>query len=86
MDFPNVSISLTFNTTSPTQTVMVPILNDMVPENLEYFSLALMSNDPAVTLNPATIYINVVDDIDGRLKLPDVFNSICYQLFVPIHC
>ena len=77
MDFPNISIDLTLNISSTTQTVMVPILNDMVPENLEYFSLALMSNDPAVTLNPATIYINVVDDIDSTLKPPDIFNSIC---------
>ena len=53
---------------------MVPILNDMVPEKLEYFSLALMANDPAVALNPATTYIIVVDDIDGMLKPPDVFN------------
>ena len=75
MDFPNISIDLALNISSTTQTVMVPILNDMVHENLEYFSLALMSNDPAVTLNPATIYINVVDDIDSMLKLPDVFNS-----------
>ena len=75
MDFPNISIDLTLNISSTTQTVMVPILNDMVPENLEYFSLALMSNDPAVTLNPATVYINVVDDIDGRFKPPSILLS-----------
>ena len=74
MDFPNVSIDLTLNISSMTQTVVIPILNDMVIENLEYFSLALMSNDSAVTLNPATIYINVVDDIDSTLIPPDIFN------------
>ena len=75
IDFPNISINVTLNTSSTTQTVIVPILNDMVHENLEYFSLVLMSNDPAVTLNPATISLNVLDDIDSTLKPPDVFNS-----------
>ena len=72
MDFANISIDLTFNISLPTQTVMVPILNDMVPEDLEYFSLALTSNDSAVTLNPATANITVRDDVDSTLKLPDV--------------
>ena len=72
MDFPNISIDLTLNTSSPARTVMVPILNDMVPEDLEYFMLALMSNDPAVTFNPVTANINVLDDIDSTLKPPDV--------------
>ena len=70
MDFPNISIDLTLNISSTTQTVMVPIVNDMVPEYLEYFSLALMSNDPAVTLNPAIANINVLDDTDSTLKHP----------------
>ena len=84
MDFPNISIDLTLNISSTTQTVMVPILNDMVHENLEYFSLALMSNDPAVTLNPATIYINVVDDIDSKLKL--YRNSALVVACTGTHC
>ena len=67
VDFPDISINLTFNISSPTQTVMVPILNDMAVEDLEYFSLALMSSDPDVTLNPATANITVVDDTDSEL-------------------
>ena len=63
---------------------MVPILNDVVPENIEYFSLDLMSNDPAVTLNPATIYINVLDDIDSTLKSPDICISYLRQYTVEI--
>ena len=80
MDFLNISIDLTFNTSSPTQTVMVPILNDMILEGLEYFSLVLVSNDPAATLNPATANINVLDDIHSTLKTPDLHNlqyAIC---------
>ena len=79
-DFRNISIDLTFNTSSSTQTVTVPILNDMVPEYLEYFSLVLMSNDPAVTVNPATANITVLDDINSTLKLPGVCNSAISHL------
>ena len=84
MDFPNISVDVTLNTSSTTQTVIVPILNDVVPENIEYFSLDLMSNDPAVTLNPATIYINVLDDIDSTLKSPDICISYLCQYTVEI--
>ena len=70
-----MSISLTFNISSPTQTVMVPILNDMVPEDFEYFSLVLVSNDPAVTLNPATANITLIDDLDSTLIPPDICPS-----------
>ena len=68
MDFLNISIDLTFEASSPSQTVMVPILNDTVPEDSEYFILSLMSNDPAVTLNPEFANITVIDDIDSTLK------------------
>ena len=80
MDFLNISIDLTFNTSSPTQTVMVPILNDMLLEGLEYFSLILVSNDPAATLNPATANINVLDDIHSTLK--HQMSDMCNKLFV----
>ena len=75
MDYPNISVDLTFKASSPTQIVTVPILNDTVPEDLEYFILSLMSNDPAVTLNPVTASINILDDIDSTLKQADVLNS-----------
>ena len=67
MDFPNTSLDLTFSPSLTTQTVIVPILNDAVPEDmLEYFSLVLMSTDPAVSLNPKIANITVVDDNDGK--------------------
>ena len=52
VDFPDISINLTFNISSPTQSVMLPILNDMAVEDFEYFSLALMSSDPDVVDKP----------------------------------
>jgi len=67
VDFPDISINLTFNISSPTQTVMLPMLKEMAVEDLEYFSLALMLSDLDVTLNPATANITVVDDTDSEL-------------------
>ena len=70
MDFPDTSTDLTFNATSTTQTVMVSILNDVVPEDmLEYFSLILTSTDPAVTLNPMTANVTIIDDMDSKYHL-----------------
>ena len=67
MDFLNTSLDLTFSPSSTTQTVMVPILNDAVTEDmLEHFSLVLMSTDPAVALNPIIANITIVDDSDGK--------------------
>ena len=67
MDFSNTSLDLTFSPSSTTQTVMVPILNDAVPEDmLEYFSLVLMSTDPAVSLNPSIASITILDDGDSK--------------------
>ena len=67
MDFPNASLDLTFSPSSTTQTVMVSILNDAVPEDvLEYFSLVLMSTDPAVSLDPVIANVTIVEDSDSK--------------------
>ena len=67
MDFPDTLTDLTFSSSSTTQTVVVSILNDVVPEDmLEYFSLILTSTDPAVTLNPATANVTIIDDSDSK--------------------
>ena len=67
MDFPDTSTDLTFNSSSTTQTVMVSILNDVVPEDmLEYFSLILTSTDAAVTLSPMTANVTIIDDMDSK--------------------
>ena len=67
MDFLDTSTNLTFNSTSTTQTVMVSILDDLIPEEmLEYFSLILTSTDPAVTLSPMTANVTIIDDMDSK--------------------
>ena len=65
MDFPNTSLDLTFSRSS-TQTVMVSILNDAVPEDMEYFSLVLMSTDSAVSLSSVIANITIIDDGDSK--------------------
>ena len=48
----------------------VPILDDAVLEDmLEYFSLVLMSTDPAVSLNPKIANITIVDDSESKYYL-----------------
>ena len=66
MDFPKTSLYLTFSASSATKTVMVSILNDAVPEDMEYFSLYLKSTDLAVSLNPMIANITIVDDSDSK--------------------
>ena len=67
MDFLNVSLDLMFNASSTTQTVMVSILDDTAPEHmLEYFSLVLMSTDPAVSFNPMITNITIIDNSDSK--------------------
>ena len=67
MDYPDTSTDLTFNSSSTTQNVMVSILDDLIPEDmLEYFSLILTSTDPAVTLNPMTANVTIIDNMDSK--------------------
>ena len=67
MDFQDTSTDLTFNRSSPTQTAIVSILNDPVPENMfEYFSLILVSTDRAAILDPTTANVTIVDDLDSK--------------------
>ena len=67
MDFSKTSLDLTYSPSSPTQTVMVSILNDAVPEDMfEYFSLILMSTDPAVSLDPLIANITIADANDSK--------------------
>ena len=86
MDFPDTSTDLTFNATLTTQTVMVSILNDVVPEDmLEYFSLILTSTDPAVTLNPVTANVTIIDDMDSKYHLTSAV-SYLYILYTVLVC
>ena len=63
---------------------MVPILNDMEPEDFEYFSLALMTTDPAVTLNPATAVGRTYFGVKWQI-LPLCIKGKFYAIHVFVH-
>ena len=66
-DYANTTADLTFGPSSRKQCVLIPVINDMVPENREYFrvKLAMTTPLPGIVITPdiATIVIN---DDDGE--------------------
>ena len=60
---------------------MVSILDDLIPEDmLEYFSVILTSTDPAVTLNPMTANVTIIDDMDSKYHLTSAV-SYCIHIY-----
>ena len=59
-----VSMDLTFNSGNTARTVMIPIVGDNVVESTESFTVSLTSADSAVTLNPSTTIVTILDDDD----------------------
>ena len=60
-DYADVTITLTFGATVSTQMATVPILDDSVDEDTEFFNLTLTSTDNAAMLNPSTAIVSVED-------------------------
>ena len=60
-DYANVTITLTFGPTVSTQMATVPILDDSVDEDTEFFNLTLTSTDNAAMLNPSTAIVSIED-------------------------
>ena len=57
-----LSTSVTFNASTPTQTVNIPILDNEIVAGSTMFSVSLTSADPAAILNPASADITIEDD------------------------
>lgn len=66
LDYSAITTTLTFSVSMATQVVTIPIRDDLVVENRESFTVALATNDRAVTLRlqSATVYIT---DNDSKL-------------------
>ena len=64
MDYIAVSENLIFNATVSFHVVTIPILDDLLFEHSEIFTLALTSTDPAVIVNPSSI---TIEDDDSEL-------------------
>ena len=68
-DYTSKSIDLMFGQSSKKQCVLIPVLNDTVPEVPEHFSVVLSMTAPLagviLTPNNATV---VISDNDGECK------------------
>ena len=61
-EYTPVSTDVTFNATTPTQTVSIPILDNEIVTDSTMFSVSLTSADPAAILNPTKADITIEDD------------------------
>ena len=68
LDYDAVTTTLTFDVSMPTQVVTIPIRDDMIVENTESFTVALATNDTAVTLRLQTATVSIRDN-DSKLQL-----------------
>ena len=67
-EYTPVSTNITFNASTPTQTVNIPILDNEVVADSTTFSVSLTSADPAAILNPASADITIEDDDSENIK------------------
>ena len=65
VDYIVTSSDLTFNATTSSQTVTIPILEDNLFEGSETIIVTLTSADPAAILNPSTTSVTIEDN-DGE--------------------
>ena len=65
LDYRVTSSDLTFNATTSSQTVTIPIIEDNIVEGLETIIVTLTSTDPAAILNPPSASVTIEDN-DGK--------------------
>ena len=82
----SVSTNVTFNATTSTQTVDIPILNNMIVAGPTVFSVALTSNDTAAILNPASADITVEDEDSEQVQALQVHIYPLYCFINPFPC
>ena len=61
-EYTPVSTNVTFNASTSTQTVNIPILDNEIVAGSTVFSVSLTSVDPAAILNPSSADITIEDD------------------------
>ena len=69
VDYSNTTTDLILGPSTRTQCVLIPVINDMVPETLEQFrvKLAMKTPLPGIVLTPVTATIVITDD-DGKCE------------------
>ena len=65
VDYIVTSSDLTFNATTSSQTVTIPILEDDTVEDFETIIVTLTSPDPAAIVNPSSASVTIEDN-DGK--------------------
>ena len=65
LDYVVTSSDLTFNATTSSQTVTIPILEDNIVEDFETIIVTLASADPAAIVNPSSASVTIEDN-DGK--------------------
>lgn len=65
MDYVAVSVSAQFSACSPRQCFGVSIVDDSIPEDIEFFLLRLersLGLDSRISLDPITATVEIIDD------------------------
>ena len=65
MDYTVTRSDLTFNASTSSQRVTIPILEDDIVEGSETIIVTLTSTDPAAILNPSSASVTIEDN-DGK--------------------
>ena len=65
MDYRVTSSELTFNATTSSQTVTIPILEDYIFEGSETITVNVTSTDPAAIVKPPSASVTIEDN-DGK--------------------
>ena len=80
MDYVVTSSDLTFNATTSSQTVTIPILDDNIVEDFETIIVTLTSADHAAIVNPSSGSVTIEDN-DGKRWLHHHCNT-CLNMTV----
>ena len=65
LDYVVTSSDLVLDTTTSSQTVTIPILDDNIVEDFETITVTLTSPDPAAIINPSSASVTIEDN-DGE--------------------
>ena len=71
-----MSTNVTFNASTPIQTVNISILDNEIVADSTMFSVSLTSADPAAILNPASAVITIEDDDSEKRQILLIWESI----------
>ena len=78
-EYTPVSTNVTFNASTPTQTVNILILDNEIVAGSTMFSVSLTSADPAAILNPASADITIEDEDSEKVQILCMWDSTHYS-------